>query len=160
MTEEKEVAVWTKTADEGGTRGGIKGLALVAHEDFAVVANADTSLLTPDVGPPGAGEGGTDDGAFFSEGLLVGGVGCLAEFAVDFMLIGVWDELVEQLVGPDQFGDAVGGQEGDESFLPIVVAAFDFAFGLVCGLHPRRTNQNGFSPARIPFTLGVAGASS
>lgn len=105
-------------------------MALVARGDFAVVADADTVFLTPDVGPPGAGRGGTDDGAFFSEGLLVGGVGSLAEFAVDFMLIGVRDELVEQLVGPDQFGDVVGGQEGDESFLPIVVAAFDFAFGL------------------------------
>ena len=60
----------------------------------------------------------------------MGGVGCLAEFAVDFVLIGVGQEWVEELVGPDQFGDVVGRQERDEAFLPVVVAAFDFAFGL------------------------------
>ena len=54
----------------------------------------------------------------------------LAEFAMDFMLVGVGQKLVEQLVGGGEFGDAVGGEERDEAFLPVVVAAFDFAFGL------------------------------
>jgi hypothetical protein len=54
----------------------------------------------------------------------------LAKFAVDFVLVGVGDEWVEQLVGPDQFHDLVSGQEGNKSFLPVVVPAFDFAFGL------------------------------
>ena len=54
----------------------------------------------------------------------------LAEFAMDFMLVGVGQELVEQLVGSGEFGDVVGGEERDEAFLPVVVAAFDFAFGL------------------------------
>ena len=103
---------------------------MVADGDFAVVTDADTGLLAPDVGPPGAVGSGTDDGAFFCEGLLVGGVGCLAEFAVNFVLIGVGQEWVEELVGPDQFGAVVGRQERDEAFLPVVVAAFDFAFGL------------------------------
>ena len=31
---------------------------------------------------------------------------------------------------PREFHDVVGGQEGDEAFLPAVVATFDFAFGL------------------------------
>ena len=84
-----------------------------ADGDFAVVADADAGLLAPDVGPPRALGSGTDDRAVFGEGLLVGGVGCLAESAVDFVLVGVGDELVEQLVGPDQFHDLVSGQEGD-----------------------------------------------
>ena len=54
----------------------------------------------------------------------------LAEFAMDFMLVGVGSELVEQLVGTGEFGKAVGRQERDEAFLPVVVTAFDFAFGL------------------------------
>ena len=54
----------------------------------------------------------------------------LAQFAVDFVLVAVGDKLVEELVGPDQFEDAVGSQEWHEAFLPVVVAAFDFAFGL------------------------------
>jgi hypothetical protein len=96
----------------------------------------------------------------FGEGLVVGLERGLAEFAVDFMLVGVGDELVEQVVGPDPFDDLVSGQKGDEAFLPVVVAALDFSFGLVCGLHPRQTQQNGSSPSRILFILGAAGALS
>jgi hypothetical protein len=63
------------------------------------------------------------------QGLLVGGVGCLAEFAMDFVLVGVRDELVEEVVGPGEFDKVIGGQQGNEALLPVVVAAFDFAFG-------------------------------
>ena len=101
-----------------------------ADRDFAVVADTQAGLLTSDVGPPGTSGGGTDGGAIFSDSLLVGLERCLAEFAMDFMLIGMRDELVEEVVGPDQFDDLVSRQEGDEAFLPVVVAAFDFTFGL------------------------------
>ena len=59
----------------------------LALRDLAVVADADTGLLAPDVGPPGTLGGGTDDGAFLVEGLLVGLVWGWAELAVDFMLV-------------------------------------------------------------------------
>jgi hypothetical protein len=49
---------------------------------------------------------------------------------VDFVLVGLDQELVEQPVGPCEFVDVFGGQKGWEAFLPVVVAAFDFAFGL------------------------------
>lgn len=49
---------------------------------------------------------------------------------MDFVLVGVGQELVQQAVGPLDFEDAVGGQEGREALLPVVMAAFDFAFGL------------------------------
>ena len=126
----KAVTVGTETADDMGTRGCVNGLALGAGRDFAVVADADAGLLTPDVGPPGTRRDGTDDGAFFGEGLLVGGVRGLPEFAVDFMLVGVGEEWIEQLIGAGEFDDVVGGHERDQTFLPVVVAAFDFAFGL------------------------------
>ena len=105
-------------------------MALGADRDFAVVANPQAGLLTPDVGPPGTRGRGADGGAIFGEGVLVGLERGLAEFAVDFMLIGMRDELVQEVVGPDQFDDLVSGQERDEAFLPVVVAAFDFTFGL------------------------------
>jgi hypothetical protein len=87
--------------------------------DFAVVPDADAGWLTPDIGPPRTGRDGTQNGAFFGAGLLLGLARSLAEFAMAFML-----------VGPDEFADAVGGQQGHEAFLPVVVAAFDFALGL------------------------------
>jgi hypothetical protein len=130
MAEVVNVSIWAEAADDGGAGRGVNGLALRADGNLAVVPDADAGLLAPDVGPPRALRGGADHGALFGEGLLVGGVGCLAEFAVDFVLVGVGDELVEQWVGPDQFDDLVGGQERNQAFLPVVVAAFDFAFGL------------------------------
>ena len=39
----------------------------------------------------------------------------LAKFAMDFMLVGVGQELIEQLVGRGEFDDVVGSQKGDES---------------------------------------------
>ena len=82
----------------------------------------------------------TDDGPLLGQGLLLGRVRGLAQFAVDFMLVGVRDELVEQVVGAGEFNNMFGGQEWDEPFLPVVVAAFDFAFGLGGGRSagPRR----------------------
>jgi hypothetical protein len=37
---------------------------------------------------------------------------------------------LEQGIGATQFEDLVGGQERGQAFLPVVVAAFDLAFGL------------------------------
>jgi len=45
-------------------------------------------------------------------------------------LVGVGDELVEPSVGASEFDDTLGRQEWDQAFLPVVVSAFDFAFGL------------------------------
>ena len=49
---------------------------------------------------------------------------------MDFVGVGVGQEQVEQVVGTFQFDDFIGSQKGREAFLPVVVAAFDFAFGL------------------------------
>ena len=73
---------------------------------------------------------GTDDGALVGEGLLAGGLGWPAEFTMDFVLVGVGDEGIEETVGGGEFAEAFCGEEGAEAFLPVVVAAFDFAFGL------------------------------
>ena len=48
-------------------------------------------------------------------------------FAVDFVGVGVEEELVEQGVGGFDGEDLVGGEQGREPLLPVVVAAFDFA---------------------------------
>ena len=98
--------------------------------DFAVVADPDPGLLAPDKRPPGTSEGGTEDGTVLGEGFGAGGVWGGAEFAMDFLLVDVRRELVQQDVGFVQFEDLVGGQQRGQAFLPVVVAAFDFAFGL------------------------------
>jgi hypothetical protein len=49
------------------------------------------------------------------------------------MLVSMGEQLLEQAIGPTEFEDLVGGQEWGQAFLPVVVAAFDFAFGLGSG---------------------------
>jgi hypothetical protein len=158
VTEVIDVTIRAQAADDGGTWRCGEDVALVADGDFAVVADADASLLTPDIGPPRTGRRGADHGAVFRESLLVGGVRGLAQFTVNFVLIGVGHELIQEVVGAREFGDALGGQQRDQAFLPVVVAAFDFAVGGGCELHPMRTHKSGISPSRIRFTRGGAGA--
>jgi hypothetical protein len=125
-----DVAVGPQAADDRGTRWSLHGLALAADGDFAVIADAHVGLLAPHKGPPRTVGNGSQDGAVLGDGLLPGGVRGGAQFAVDFVLVDVWEELVEQPVGTFEFEDLVGGQKGRQTFLPEVVAAFDFAFGL------------------------------
>jgi hypothetical protein len=54
----------------------------------------------------------------------------LTQFTVDLVVVGVREELIEQVVGAGEFDDEVGRQERDQSFLPVIVAALDLAFGL------------------------------
>ena len=133
VTEVIDVAIRAQAADDGGARWCINSLALRANGDFAIVADADTGLLAPDKGPPRTRRDGTQDGAFFGESFGSGGVWGGAEFAMDFMLVDVGQELIQQAVGTFEFADVVGGQQWWEAFLPVVMAAFDFAFGLGCG---------------------------
>ena len=69
----------------------------------------------------------------FFEGELPGGVGSGVEFAVDFVGVGVSQELVEEGVGGLDGEDVVGGEQRREALLPVIMAAFDFAFGLWSG---------------------------
>ncbi len=94
---------------------GTDGLALEADGNFAVVADAHGGALAPEAGPPRASRNGAQQGAFFGQGLLEGGVRGGAKFTMDFVLIDMGQELVEQRVGTGQFDDLVGGQQGREA---------------------------------------------
>ena len=100
VAEVKDVAIRAQAADAGGAWRSINGLALGAGADFAVVADTDTGPLAPDKRPPRTRRDRTQDGAFFGEGLCSGGVRGGAEFAMDFVLVDVGQELVEQAVVP------------------------------------------------------------
>lgn len=130
MTEVVDVAVWAQAADDGGAERGVHGLPLGSDGDFAVVADTHGGLLAPDKKPPWASGQRAQDGALLLQRLLSCGVRGDPQLPVDFALVGVGQELVEQVVGPFQFEDVIGGQQGREAFLQVIMAAFDFAFGL------------------------------
>ena len=119
--------------DEAGAGRRVHGKAEGADGDFAVVADADAGAEAPDERPPRAGRGRTELGAVFCESLRACGVGSRAEFAVDFVGVGVEEELVEEGVGRFEGEEVVCGELGRETLLPVVVTAFDFAFGLGSG---------------------------
>jgi len=130
MAEKEDVSVGSEATDDFAAWRGIKGLAQGADGDFAVIVNADASLLAPDIGPPRAGWGGTQDGTVFGQGLSACGAWSGVQFAMDFVLVGMEQELVEQAVGSFQFEDVIGREQWGQAFLPVVMAAFDFALGL------------------------------
>jgi len=130
VTQVEDVAVGSQATDDRGARRSGDGQALVTDGDFAVVADTDSGLLTPDIGPPRASGNGAQNGTVFGEGLVASGLGGHPEFTVDFMLVGMGHQLCEQAVGPTQFDDLIGGQESGEAFLPVVVATFDLSFCL------------------------------
>jgi len=145
VAEIEDVSVWAQAADDFGAGRGVNGLAQGTDRDHAVIADADAGLLAPDIGPPRAGWSGAEDGTVLSQGLgecsLWGG----AQFAMDLVLIGMEPELVQEAVGSFQVQDVISGQERGQAFLPVVVAAFDFAFTQGCALHPMPTNRSNAS---------------
>jgi len=66
VVEVKEVSVRSQAADDGRAGRGGNGMALVVYGDFAIIADADMGALAPNIGPPGTGGSGAQDGAFFS----------------------------------------------------------------------------------------------
>ena len=64
---------------------------------------------------------------------LVGGVWSGADFAVELVVIGVGEELFDEGVCRGDGVDGFGGEERRQTFLPVVMATFDFAFCLWSG---------------------------
>ena len=95
-----------------GGRG--HGLPMGSNGDFAVVADTPGGLLAPDQQPPWASGHRAQAGALFVQGLLPCGVRGDPQLPVDFVLVGVGQELVEQEVGAFEFEDVIGGQQGAE----------------------------------------------
>lgn len=109
----------------------VQAQALGSDWDF-VISDPDTGLLAPNKRPPRTSRGGSQDEAFFFQGLSSGLIGSGAQLAVDFGLIDRRQELVQEEVCSLHFQDFVRGQKRRESLLPEVMASFDLS--LACGV--------------------------
>ena len=126
----EDISVGTQAAQYAGPGRSGDSESLGANRDFAIVSDPNASLLTPNVGPPRASWSWAQDGAVFGESLVTGGKRGSAQFAVDFMLVSMSQQLFQQGVGATQFEDLVGSQERGQALLPVIVATFDLPFGL------------------------------
>jgi len=105
VAEVVEVAVGAEAADDVGAGRGVKAHALGSDGDCAVVADADAGALAPDKGPPRTGRYGAQDRAALGQRLGACGVRGGAQFAMGFVLVGVGQELVQELVGGIEVAD-------------------------------------------------------
>ena len=143
-----------------GARGTFDTEALGTNGNATIGADPDGRAETPNIGPPGATWGRTQDGALFLLGEFPGLLRGHAQFAMGFVGVAMESQSID--VGDCGFdlSDVLTGEIGWESALPELVLALDFAFGLGGELHPMQTMQNSFSPSPTRFIRGVAGALS
>ena len=115
---------------QSGARGGGDFVALACDGDSTVVSDAHALATAPDVVPPGASFAGPQRVALAAFGPLPGSLRCLVEFTVVFCAVVMLAQLLKQLVGGLDPGDAFGGKERWQAVLPVVMQAFYFTFGL------------------------------
>ena len=104
--------------------------ALRSERDAAIGGDFNRGALTPDIGPPGAGGFGAQDGALFPLGLAPSGAGRLLEFPVNFLLIAVVAQGGNVFIGDLQVADIFGGEISGQAVLPELMFPLHFALGL------------------------------
>ncbi len=110
MPEVIKVAIRAQAANDFGTRRRIEGKSLGTDGDFSVITHADIGLLTPDERPPRTDWNLAQDGTILGDGVLFGGVWGGSQLTVDFVSVGVRQQLIQEMVGPFKLDDAICGQ--------------------------------------------------
>jgi len=131
-------------------RAGLEAQALVADGDAAIGSDFDDGAFAPDEGPPGTTRDETPDGAIFFLGGVPGLLRFYLEFAMAFVLVAMAAQVGDVRIGLSEIGYVFAGEGGGEAVLPVLVFAFDFAFGPGCELHPVRTKQSSSLPTPTP----------
>ena len=128
--EDGDVAVWVEAVDEAGAWSGAEAQAAGACGDATVWLDQDAGALAEDVGPPRTFGRRTQGAAAFLFGEQPGGERSHGQFAVALVGVAMGAEFVEEGVGGCDGGDVLGGAEGGQAVLPVLMAALDFALGL------------------------------
>lgn len=116
-----------------GSRGMLETNAFIADGNSSIGADLQRGAEAPNVRPPWAGRGWADDGTFFLFGQVPGALSGELQFTVSFVSVAMEPQRIDVDVGIIQFGHPFAGEIGWEAFLPELVFALDFAFGLRCG---------------------------
>jgi hypothetical protein len=124
------MAAGMETEDDFGSWGMLEANALVADGNASIGADLQRGAEAPNIRPPRAGRGWADDGTFFLFGQVPGALSGQLKFAVSFVGVAMEPQSVDVSVGIFEFADRFAGEIGWEAFLPELVFALDFAFGL------------------------------
>ena len=116
--------------DDSGTGRVFEAKALTADGDPSIGTDPQRGANAPNIRPPRAMRGRTDDGTLFLFGQVPGALGSQIKFAVSFVDVVVKSQSVDVSVSIFEFGDLFAGEKWRESFLPALVFALDFALGL------------------------------
>ena len=124
------VAAGMEAKDDFGGGRFFDAQALGADGDATVAPHLEDGAHAPHVLPPRAAGRGAQDGAFFFFGLGPGRLRGLAQFAMDFPGVAMRPQGVDLRMGQSDFGDFFAGEIGGQTARPILMGAFNFAFGL------------------------------
>lgn len=119
-----------ETVDDAGAGGDTSAQAFVADRHATIGTDFQGSTRAPDVRPPWATRNGTQDRAIFLTGFAGGGIWSAAQFAMDFVGVAMAAQSGQELVGGFWSGDIFGREQSGQPPLPVLMLAFDFAFGL------------------------------
>jgi hypothetical protein len=151
-----DIAVGMMASDHPGSRRHIHAQALGTDSDFAVAADFEAGALTENKRPPRALRAGPQNKAIILFGQVPGGLRGGTDFPMNFQLVMMFAQLVQQGISGNEIGDVLGLKERRQALLPELMAAFNFAFGFGHGLHPMRTMQGSHLRSLMRFTRGVA----
>ena len=116
--------------DDGGSPWMFESNALGADGHTSVRSDFQRSPQAPNIRPPGASWGGSQNGTLLLFGDVPSPLGREFEFAVRLAGIAMEAQRVDVRVGLLDVGDALAGEIGGQALLPELVFAFDFALGL------------------------------
>jgi len=103
---------------------------LCADRDAPIGADFEGCPHAPHIIPPRATWRWTQGGALFLPGLVPSPLRGLTQFTMDFMFVTVRPQVIDMGIGDLDFGDFFAGEVGGQASLPVLMGAFDFAFGL------------------------------
>ena len=124
------MAVGMEAKDHLGLGWFFEAEALGADRHAPIAADLDHGAHAPHIVPPRATGCGPQDGAFFFAGLIPGPLRRLTQFAMDFRGIAMRPQGVDLRIGRGDLGNLFAGEVGGQAALPVLMGAFDFAFGL------------------------------
>lgn len=128
--EDGDIAVWMEAVNDWSACGNASTQAFVADRHTAIRSDFQGSARAPDIRPPWATGHGAQDGAILPASFNCGGIRSATQFAMDFLGVTMTAQCGQELVGGFWGGDVFSGKQGGEPTLPVLMLAFDFAFGL------------------------------